>query len=221
MNYDHETGKVGALIAQAPVAAPLARLADIERDIAEEQAAFERAEKRRDELTAELRAATAKEPQGDALAEQFRTGVAIAPKRPVDAITTDQQGTLAAMTSIRHRIEDLQTERNEARRQVAAAIGQTLARPEDALSARIDAAYAELVACHVDAVAMGDAFMAPVIRQKRVGLRQVIEALQRHEHGYYRSQHKPSAGLIAAMDQHAELLRKADLSPTRQVTLTF
>lgn len=221
MNYDHEATKIGALIAQAPVAAPLAKLEDIERDIAGEQAAFHRAETRRDELTAEMRAATAKDPEGDALAEQFRTGVAIAPKRTVDAIATDQQSTIAAMTSIRRRIEDLQAERAEARRNIAHAIGQTLARPEDALSARIDAAYAELVACHVDAVAMADAFAAPVIRQKRLGLHQVIEALQKAERGFYKSQHTPSAGLIGAMDQHSELLRKADLRRTDTVTLRF
>lgn len=220
MNYHHEIGKIAALVAQAAVAAPLARLADIERDIAEEQAAMDRAEQRREELRAEADALRA-DADGDALADQFRTGTVTAPKRASDAIAADQQGTLAAMTSIRRRIEDLQIERNEARRQVAAAIGQTLARPEDALSARIDAAYAELVACFVDAEAMGDAFFAPVIRQKRVGLRQIIEALQRAEHGFYRSQHVPSAGLIEAQDRHAELLRKADLRPVRSVTLLF
>lgn len=69
----------------------------------------------------------------------------------------------------------------------------------------------------VDARAMASSFQAPLIGQKVHHLNRVVEAVGRASPEALRGALEPSAGLVAAMDKHAELLRKAELRPLRQV----
>ncbi len=218
MNYEHEAGKITALIAQANTGLHLAEMADIDARIAAEQTALERAEAKRDALAKEHEDARNGRVDVAALADAFRSGgVETKATRNVEAIQADQAGVRAAMGQIQDTIRQLQSDRSRVRGELAQAIGATLARPEDALSARIDAALAEMVACWVDARAMASSFRAPVIGQRVHNLNRIIEAMRLAAPEALRGEMMPSAGLIAAMDKHADLLRKAELRPLRQV----
>lgn len=218
MNYEHETGKITALIAQANTGPHLAEMTNIDARIAAEQTALERAEAKREALAKEHEDARNGRVDVAALADAFRSGsVETKATRNVEAIQADQAGVRAAMGQIQDTIRELQSERSNVRTQLAQAIGATLARPEDALSARIDAAFAEIVGCWVDARAMTSSFQAPVIGQKIHNLNRVVEAVGRAAPETLRGELVPSAGLIAAMDKHSDLLRKAELRPLRQV----
>lgn len=218
MNYQHEIGKTAALISQANTAPHMAALDDIDARIKAEHAAQERAEARRDELSREYEDARNGRVDVAALAQAFRDGATeTKATRNVEAIQADQAGVRAAMGQIQDTIRQLQSERSQVRSDLAQAIGATLARPEDALSQRIDSALAEIVACWVDARAMASSFQAPVIGQRVHNLNRIIDAMRSAAPEAFRAGMEPSAGLVAAMDKHADLLRKAELRPLRQV----
>lgn len=218
MNYAHEASKIAALISQANTAPHLAQMADIDNRIAAEYSALERAELRRDALSKEYEDARNGRVDVAAIAEAFRAGsVEMKATRNVEAIQADQAGVRAAMAQIQDAIRELQAERSRVRGDLAQAIGATLARPEDALSERINAAFAEIVSCWVDARAMASAFNAPIIGQKVPHLNRIVEAVRVAAPETLRGNLVPSAGLIDAMDKHSDLLRKAELRPLRQV----
>lgn len=222
MPYAHEITKLSALVAQANVAPHHAAIADIEKRITAEREALDRAETRRGELVKELEQARAGKIDSDTLADQFRAGaVETKSTREVLAIQTDIEAVREAIGKLKWAIEDLQAELRSARAQLASAISQPLAKVEDSLSGRIDAAYRELVACFVDATALREAFNTPIVGQKLVALREIITALQRAEHGYYRQEHDASPAIVEAIDKHRDLIRAADLRPRKSVQLTF
>lgn len=222
MNYQHELGKLSALISQANTAPHIAAIDDVKRRIEAEREAMNRAEARRDQLAQELRDAREQKIDGDALADQFRAGaIETKPTREVHAIQTDQQGVMEAMRKIRWKLEDLDSELGRARAQLAMAIAQPIEKIEDALLERLDAAYAELVAVYVDMTALREAFCAPMARDRHNRLREVIVELQRNESSFYRTQHDASPAIAAAVDKHRDLIRAADLRPTKSVNLIY
>lgn len=222
MTYQHELGKLSALIGQANVQPHIAAIDDVKRRIDAEREAMNRAEARRDQLAQELRDAREQKIDGDALADQFRAGaVETKPTREVHAIQTDQQGVMEAMSKIRWKLEDLDSELGRARAQLAMAIAQPIEKIEDALLDRLDSAYAELIAVYVDATALRDAFSAPMIRQRLTRLGEVIVELQRQETSFYRTQHDASPAIAEAIDRHRDLIRAADLRPTKTVNIRY
>lgn len=222
MTHAHEITKLSALVSQANVQPHLDAIEDVKRRIEAEREAMGRAEARRDQLAKELKDAREQKIDSDALADQFRAGaVETKATRDVLAIQTDQQGVTEAMRKIRWKLEDLDTELRQARAKLAMAIAQPIEKIEDALLQRLDAAYAELVAVYVDATALRESFCAPLIRQRLTWLREVIVELQRQEKGFYRTQHDASPAIAEAIDKHRDLIRAADLSPTKTVNIYY
>ncbi len=222
MNYAHEITKLSTLVAQANVAPHHAAIADIEKRIAAEREALDRAETRRGELVKELEQARAGTIDSDMLADQFRAGaVETKATREVTAIQQDIEAVREAIGKLKWAIEDLQAELRTARAKLAQAIAQPLEKIEDSLIERIDAAYRELVTVYVDARALREAFCAPMIGKKLHALREIIVELQDQESQFYRTQHDASPAIAEAIDKHRELIRAADLRPTKTVNIRY
>lgn len=222
MSYQNTIDKTGALMAQANILPALRALKDVQTRLAAEEAAYERIEARRDDLSKEMQAARGIRSNADELAEQFRAGaVEVKPARNVEAIQSEIDNIREASRKIVHGLEDLRSEEKRARADIAVALCQPLDKVEAAIIERIDAAYQELAAAFVDAHALREAVRAPRVSQKLTGLRAVMEALQRNEHGFYRRVYTPSKGIVHAIDQHAEILKEAGMFPAKQVTLTY
>lgn len=222
MSYQHQIGKLSALVSQANVQPHLAAIDDVKRRIEAEREAMNRAEARRDQLAKELKDARDQKIDSDALADQFRAGaVETKATRDVLAIQTDQQGVTEAMGKIRWKLEDLDSELRQARAKLAQAIAQPIEKIEDALLERLDSAYRELIAVFVDMTALREAFSAPMLGQKLAALREILVELQRQEISFYRTQHEANQAIAEAVAKHRALIRAADLRPTTSITLMF